>query len=188
MKAETAPRSRLAIDLQREFDNGFAGPKLNPAEGITVFLNIRVAGEALAVPMLDITGVAKLGRILPLPTHLPGLLGVMALRGTIIPVYDLAVQLGMPAGGTGQAWLLFANRETPIALSFDKFEGQVELGRSSVYEHSQAASEGSPAHEHLRSVARLGADLRAVVDIPGILKDIRKAAGVVEPVKETYTK
>lgn len=134
MSLDTLLESQAVADLRREFDNSFASNPETPGGRRAVFLNISVAGEALAVATLDITGLAKRKRVVALPTKVTGLLEIMALRGNLIPVYDLAALLGLPASGGAKGWVLFALRETPVALAFDEFEGQVEIDRDCTYE------------------------------------------------------
>ena len=179
MTTETAPRSKSVADLRRDFDNTFAAPPAGPGEDRESLISLRVTGEALAVRTLHVTGVAKRGRILPVPTSVPGLLGITAIRGTLLPVYDLAALLGLPAAAAEGAWLILTNPKTPIGLIFDEFEGQMEIARACLYE-----SDGSDARKHLPVIARIGAANRAVIDIPGIVAEIRKTAGVLEPMKE----
>ena len=179
MTIEITNLSQSLADLRRQFDSAFAAPPPAPMEGRESLITLQVAGEALAVRTPHITGVAKTRRIMPVPTRVPGLLGIMALRGTLLPVYDLATLLGLPAPASAGSWLMLTNAEAPIGLVFDEFDGQVEIERACLYE-----SENSRMSEHLRLVARVGAAHRAVVDIPGIVEDIRKTSGIPEPVKE----
>ena len=179
MSSETAYRRLVVAELRREFDNSFAALPETPGDGRAVFLNIRVGGEALAVRTLHITGLAKRRRIVALPTSVPGLLGVMALRGDLLPVYDLAALLGLPACDREPGWLIFAHGKTPVALCFDELEGQIEVDGACLSDTG-----GSRVHKHLRLMARMDAGPRAVIDIPGIVIEIRKTAGLVKPVKE----
>jgi len=178
--SDRANSGRLAVEnLRREFDRSFQAPPGATEENHESLVTIRVAGEALAVRTRDITEVARHTRIVPVPTRVPGLLGITAIRGALFPVYDLAALLGFPpAAGLG-SWLMLTNRETPVGLAFDELEARVEISRACLY-----GGEPSLARAHLRLVARLEAGHRAVVDIPGIVEQIRKTAGVLEPVKE----
>ena len=178
MTTETAQRSKSVAELRLEFDNAFAASPAGAGEVRESLIALRVAGEALAVKTLHITGVTKGRRIVPVPSRVPGLLGLTALRGAVLPVYDLAALLGLPAAGEG-SWLLLTTPETPIGLTFDEFEGQIEIERACLYE-----SDSSGSRKHLRLIAKVGAAHRAVIDIPGIVEEIRKTAGLMDPVKE----
>jgi purine-binding chemotaxis protein CheW len=178
MSTEAASRSKSATDLHREFDETFAVPPPVSVEHESLIM-LRVAGEALAVRTLDITGVAKRRRILPIPTRVPGLLGITAIRGQLIPVYDLATLLELPSAAGAGSWLMLANPEAPIGLIFDEFEGQLDIEGSCLYE-----SDGSDSRKYLGLMARAGAARRAVIDVPGLVKEIRQRAQFVEAAKE----
>ena len=182
MSAETTLLSKSAAELRLQFDNTFVAPPPGPAEGNESLITLRAAGEALAVKMLHITAVAKRRRIVPVPTRVPGLLGITVLRGTLLPVYDLAAILGLPAPAGERSWLMLTGPETTVGLIFDEFEGQIEIDRACLYESGSSGS-----RKHLRVTAKVNDTHRAVIDIPGIVEEIRKTAGVLEPAKE-YTK
>ena len=59
-------------------------------------LRARVGSEAYAIPVEQVREVTDLGDVTPVPGSRPGLLGVRILRGTIVPVVDLALLLGIP--------------------------------------------------------------------------------------------
>jgi len=179
MTTETASASKSAADLRREFDNIFAAPLAGPGEGRESLIALRVAGQALAVRTLHIAGVAKRRRIVPLPTHVPGLLGIMGFRGALLPAYDLAALLGLPAAGGEGSWLMLAGAETPVGLVFNEFEGQVEIEPACLYRR-----DSSDARKHLRLMARIGALHRGVIDVPGLVAEIRERAGSLDPAKE----
>ena len=172
MRPEAGSGKLVVEELRREFDSGFAAPPPVEEEDRESLINIRLAGEALAVRTLDITEVTRPKRITPLPTRVSGLAGVTANRGVLLPVYDLTALLGLPAAAGRGSWLIVADRETPVGLLFDELEGRVEIDRRCLCENRT-----SGARAHLRMIVRLGAGNRAVVDIPGLVEQIRTVAG-----------
>lgn len=97
MNGNTAATDQLAA-LRRSFDEAFAVPPRLREEGLEHLLLIRVAGEALALKTLHVTGLVRIGRILPIPSRIPELLGITGIRGTLVPVFDLAALLGFHPG------------------------------------------------------------------------------------------
>src|ERR1019366_4473035 len=109
--------------LRSAFDGTFVAPPRSRQERYPV-IQIRLGGEVFAVRAAHIAGLVKSRKIVPLPSRIPELLGVSALRGSLIPVYDLAALLGIPPAVSGPSWLMLAPGETPIGLAFDGFEGR----------------------------------------------------------------
>jgi len=66
-------------------------------------VRLQVGSEAYAVPVEQVSEVAALGPVRPVPGSGPELVGVCNLRGQIVPVVDLALLLGVaraaPPGG-----------------------------------------------------------------------------------------
>ena len=60
------------------------------------YLAFTLGGEAFAMGIGAILEVIPLGRLTPVPLMPPDILGVINLRGSVVPVLDLAVRLGRP--------------------------------------------------------------------------------------------
>jgi purine-binding chemotaxis protein CheW len=172
-------RAALAAEMRLEFDNSFARPSASSSTDRESLLTFRAGGEALAVRVLEITGMAKRKAIQPLPGNVPALAGITTLRGALVPVYDLAGLLGLPPSSGSGSWLLLAGRETPVALLFDDFEGQVEIGREALFNNDKTGSPGCA-----RVLVRLGDAHRPVIDVAGLLEEIRTRAGRMETAKD----
>jgi purine-binding chemotaxis protein CheW len=63
---------------------------------MTTYVRLRLAAEIYAIPVDHVVEVAALGEVTPVPGFPAELLGVRNLRGTILPVVDLAVLLKLP--------------------------------------------------------------------------------------------
>jgi chemotaxis signal transduction protein len=160
--------------LRSAFDESFALPSRSREDQESV-IQIRVAGEVFAIRCSQTAGLLKSRRIVPLPSRIPELLGLAALRGSLLPVYDLAALLGISRGVSAPSWLILAPGDTPIGLAFDGFEGQ----------HVPDWLSGEPSErQYVGQLVRIGPAVRAVLDIPGLADAIRKRAGLAEPAKE----
>jgi purine-binding chemotaxis protein CheW len=173
MSEGPAPWVLTLAQLRSGFDRSFAAIPRSGEDRASVIL-IRVAGEVLAIRPCEISGLVKSRKIVPVPSRLPELLGVTALRGALVPVYDLAALLGVPRGTGGLSWLILAPGDTPIALAFDGFEGQ---------EIPEWLGEPSE-RQHVRQLVRVGSTIRALLDVRGLTEAIRKSAGVNGPAQE----
>ena len=63
---------------------------------MSVYVRLRVAAEALAMPADHVLEVAQLGEVGAVPRARPEMLGVRNVHGQILPVVDLAMLLGIP--------------------------------------------------------------------------------------------
>jgi len=84
------------------------------------FLTFTLAGSACAIPILKVRELLPLGPITPLPSTPASIRGVIDLRGSVVPVVDLARKLGLgEAALTRAACVLVvevALAEGPLAM------------------------------------------------------------------------
>lgn len=66
------------------------------ADRVTAWLRFGLADQFFAVEVLKVQEVLRVPEILPLRGAAPAMLGMMNLRGQIVPVLDLAMRLGLP--------------------------------------------------------------------------------------------
>ncbi len=66
------------------------------AAGGNQFLTFRLAGEEYGVEILRVQEIKGYSRVTPVPNAPPAVKGVMNLRGTVVPVFDLRTRFGMP--------------------------------------------------------------------------------------------
>ncbi len=176
-KEMTSQLVRL-VELRHAFDRTFQLPYQLATKSVEPMIAFRTAGVALAVRVQHITRVIKRGVILPVPSIVPELLGVAAVRGLLVPVFNLAALLGLPPSGEPQ-WFLLVNRETPVAFAFDGLEGRVEVEQAHLY-----VDETSSQCKHIHQLAEVGSTVRAVIDIRGLMEEIGQCAGLTTPAKE----
>jgi len=65
-----------------------------------VQVTVRVNAELYAFPVEAVVEVAELGQPTPVPGAGPGAIGLQNLRGSALPVFDLATLLGIAGGET----------------------------------------------------------------------------------------
>jgi purine-binding chemotaxis protein CheW len=61
------------------------------------YLGFHVAGEEYAIGILRVREILEYDTLTRVPTTPPSIRGVINLRGSVVPVVDLAVKLGLPA-------------------------------------------------------------------------------------------
>lgn len=85
------------------------------------FVTFFLAGEEHAVPVEQVLEVLATGRITRVPTTPPWIRGVTNVRGSVLPVVDVALKLGLPATETG-------GRSSIVVLASRAFGETLRLG------------------------------------------------------------
>lgn len=178
MKEVQSSLSGRAAELARAFDAAFAEPLRAPAGGLLDVLAVRVAGEPLALRLTQLGGLYARRSIVPVPSALPELLGLVSLRAAIVPVYDLGALLGR-APQRDPRWIVLA-AQLPIALGFEHLEGYWRLAEDSVVSASEPEDAGNPrartgldegaVQQQMAALLRTGTELRTLVDLPGVIQ------------------
>jgi len=177
MSGDGRPPSETALELRRAFDRTFAeAPRAEPIP-FEDLIALRVGADGYAVREGEIAGLFKDRPVTPLPTPVPGLLGIAALRGGLFPVYDLASLLGHPR--SEPRWLVLAKARDPLALAFDAFEGHLRVPRERV----TAAGPGGVVR-HAERAVRVGDAARPILDVVSIVREIENRARSDGPAKE----
>lgn len=122
MTSELDGLSRKAAELRAAFDRSFAASEQERAAAAEVdILAIRVADQRYALRLSEVQAVHAERKLVPVPSPVPELLGLVGLRGLVAPIYDLRLLLGHPAGPVPR-WLALAHATSAIGFAFDALE------------------------------------------------------------------
>lgn len=134
-------------------------------------LAFRLGSEEYALLVEQVREVIKLWEITSVPNTPDYVLGVISLRGKVLPVIDLCKRLGLPPGARdGRARIIVVSLDDEeTGLIVDRVTGVVKLPPEDVRPAPDTISAGAGA-EFLRGIARKEDKLY-------ILLDIEKAAG-----------
>ena len=159
--------SQTAAELRRAFDQAFAEePVLRAAELVPV-LTVRFGGAPHALRLSEIASIHTERKLVGLPSALPELLGLAALRNVLVPVYDLAACLGYAPGLAADCFLL-AKAPVPVGLACAAPDSLRHVA-------SSAFSPGPGAgRSHFAGSVRIGDEL-PLIDVPSILRRIESA-------------
>jgi chemotaxis signal transduction protein len=184
--------SRVA-ELRRGFDESFAVPPQMHDAALEQMLAITLQGERYAIRINEISGLAvPKGKVLPVPSSVPELLGLTGIRGTVVPVFSLALLLGFGQSanasaedtGSGEArWLVFARtpalavgsgggKPSLIALAFDEMEQQFAVPAALIYPRGDDQP-GTGARRYVCETVNDGDGLRGVISIPPMVEYIK---------------
>jgi hypothetical protein len=156
--------------LRRSFDHSFSEAPPAAGEPAEDLLAIRAGAEVYAVRLSEIVGLHVDRPIVALPSLLPELLGIVGIRGSIRPVYDLAALLGHAPGDAGR-WLLLTGRSEVIALAFSAFDGHIRSPR-------RQGGRGE------NEVVRVGDGVRPIINLASLVEAITQRVRDTAPRKE----
>lgn len=152
--------------------------------GETQYLTFLLTGEEYAIPILRVREIVAFEELTRVPRMPAFIRGVMNLRGTVLPVIDLSVKLGMEpslVSRTTCVLTLELNRDgdlTTVGLLADEVRQVVEFDRSQI--------EPAPAFgtrlslEFLDGMGRLDAKFALILNIDKLLSalELEAAASV----------
>jgi len=122
---------RAKLDALRDgFDLSFSEPLPVRADAPEDLLAIEIAGHAYALRARELHGLYVDRAIMPVPDAPQDLLGVAAVRGELVAVYDLAALLGYPRG-TSPRFLALGN--AALAFAFGTLHGHVRPNKTEIH-------------------------------------------------------
>jgi len=133
-------------------------------------LSFRLGGEEYAVLVADVREVLKMFQLTSVPNTPEYILGVMSLRGTMLPIMDLCRRFGLPAGVQDQKSriVVVSSADEEVGLLVDRVTGVFSILPDDIKPAPENLEQGA---EFLRGIVRKGDRLY-------ILLDLEKAVGV----------
>ena len=162
------PLIKDVTELRLAFDQSFAKPPALASATSVNLLSIRVAGEPYAIRVDEISRLVAGGRITPVPSPTPNLLGIAGIKGRFIAAYSLAMMLGYPRGGENPKWLAVCGKEKAFGLAFAEFEHlfQVPMTAFSIQPNELQAMKFASV------IINTGTESRPVINIPMLVHQI----------------
>jgi chemotaxis signal transduction protein len=168
-----SPGESPAAALRRAFDMAFA-KEPPPAADLVDLIALRAGAWTCAVRVSDIAGVMPLGTVVPYPSDDTSLLGLIAVRASPLPVYDLAARLG-EGSARAPRWALLSSGNAQIALAVDEIEGYLRVSRGELL--SALPITEVPAAARAGELLRVGSSPIPVVDVPAIVRQLAQQLG-----------
>ena len=166
-----SPVSERVAELRLAFDEARAMPSSERAEEAENLLAIRISGDAYAIKVSEIAGLATGKKIVPVPGPIPELLGLAGIRGRLVPVYSLDALLGYDSEGEQPRWLALCGTEECFAVAFHEFEGYLHIAQAEIY----PVGKKDEARIYVKEVARGPGAVRAVVSIALLRESIQES-------------
>ena len=160
-----------AAQMRQAFDESFAAQPASVVQEVEALLSIRVAGDAYAIRLSEITGIITGRKLVAVPAAAPHFVGVSGIRGGIVPVFSLASMLGHSHGQGSESvrWLVLCGTDEPIALGFSGFEGYLRVPKSALHSDEKLQS----THTYVDAVVASESGLRAVLGLSLVAASIR---------------
>ncbi len=176
MSSLASDLGQAAAELRLAFDQSFARPPLQQRDGSEGLLVFGVAGDSYGMRVRELSGMVMPRKVVWLPTSCRDLLGIVAIRGAIVPVYSVAALLSYQQEDDAR-WLVTGGTGEPVGLAFSDFEGWLSVTRTESYVSGQTGV----ARECISEVARDGDRPLPIVSIPKIIDGIMARAASGRP-------
>jgi chemotaxis signal transduction protein len=146
--------------LRHTFDAGYAVPQREREAEPEDLLAIDIAGHPYALRIRELLGLHVERKITALPAAPPELLGLAAVRGELVAVYDLASLLGYPRAGDSR--FLVVGKGRSVAFAFGTLSGHVRVAKTLI------ATSELARETWLTEVVREPGQTRPIIDLSGI--------------------
>jgi len=160
-------RSGESLATEDDYEHGYAGEARRDLEQYIAF---RVARETYGLSISQIGEIAMQLKTTPVPRTASFVLGIANVRGTVIPVLDLAERLQLqPSTPDRDARVLIVRHEgEQYGLAVDQVVGVVSIAPEDLEEAPGAI--GSTRGEFIQSLARRDGELVIVLDLSMLLR------------------
>jgi purine-binding chemotaxis protein CheW len=152
------------------------------------YLTFQLAGEEYAVGILRVKEIIVYGPLTRVPQAPPALRGVINLRGSVVPVIDLAVKFGLPASPlTNRTCIVILEVDldgepTVIGIVTDAVDQVIELLDDDIL---PVPAFGTQARmDFLRGMGKAGAKFVLILEIEKVLTAVsNNGAAASEPAR-----
>ncbi|HLL04552.1 MAG TPA: chemotaxis protein CheW [Myxococcaceae bacterium] len=157
---------------------------------VAQYLSFFIAGEECALGILQVREIIEYDTVTRVPGAPPWVRGVTNLRGSVLPVIDLALKLGLPQSAAHRrscivvAEVSFQSEKLVLGVLADAIGQVVELGPNEV---EPPPAFGSPVRmDYLVGMGRAGKKFILLLDMDRLLsgQELVAAGVATSPAKE----
>ena len=133
------------------------------------FVTFQTGGQSYGLDIARVREIRRWGQVTPIPRAPTGVLGVMNLRGSVIPVYDLAARLGLPptAENPRNVIVVAMHANQTIGLLVESVAKIISIGRDMIQDasdlHLDVSSQG------ITGLIPVEEGMTRVVDLTGVV-------------------
>jgi purine-binding chemotaxis protein CheW len=164
----------LAIEPEQRADFDDEGEDGLLAGAVQQAVTFQLAGQLYGLPIEVVQEIQQIAEFTPLPDTAPALLGLIDLRGTVVPAIDLRLLVGLEAPpSTLETPMIFCHvRGHLVCLIVDAVEDVIELPIAGI----QPASGLYALADRMLGMCRLPQGLVLLLDIERLVPDSTLAA------------
>ncbi|MCM0083002.1 chemotaxis protein CheW [Geomonas sp. Red32] len=150
-----------------EDDDGLMGEEA--ANATLELLCFRVADEEYAISIMDIKEIIKPREVTEVPRVPAFVRGILSLRGIIIPIFDIRLRLGLPAGvhSERERVIVVSRSEGFCGVLVDEVVQVVRVGEGTI-EPPPVVLEGID-REFVQGIGRVGGRMLILLDMAKVL-------------------
>ena len=154
-------------------DSVHTGPR---ALSVAELLAVWIGDEEYGVDIVQIQEIIKVPAITEVPRAPACVLGIISLRGTIVPIADLRIILGMEAGSTSRASRILVLRGDgePVGILVDRVSSVARFDREAIQPVPRTMQR--EASELLQGVGREGERMLIVLELPAMIAAVETAS------------
>lgn len=152
--------------LRQAFDDVFTAPATTVKDALTVLLAIQVGGDPFALPLGEIAGLAARRTVVPIPSRVPALWGLVGLRGQVVPVFRLPALLGYSVADDALQWLIRCGAQGQVVLAFETLEETLQVPSNELH------AAGDSTRPHVAAILQHQNTSRTVLSVPAIFSVI----------------
>ena len=159
-----------------EIDNDVIADVIDvmPEEELRVCL-FSMGEDLYAIPVETLTEIIISQKIFPVPTTPPHVLGVINLRGSIVPIVDIRPALSLPRQSTPGQIVIIEKDAVTLGIVVDNVSEVIAVPLSSVL--AMPADAGGPAGKSasrfLKSIIQRKEGAAALLDVEQVFEEIR---------------
>jgi purine-binding chemotaxis protein CheW len=165
------------LATEEDYEHGYAR---EVRQDLQRYLAFRVSGETYGLPIAELGEITKPFDTTPVPRTADFVVGIGNVRGSVIPIVDLARRLRLPiVPRTGMARVLIVNRANePYGLLVDQVREVVQIAPEALEAPPGAIS--GPKGAFISALARHAGEIVIVLDLVTLLepRDFVRAAAV----------
>jgi purine-binding chemotaxis protein CheW len=154
--------------------NAFRPFRERVAEDEAQVVAFRIGGELHACDIQLVEEVVTRRRIHRLPDMPPRLLGMLRLRGELVPVLDVASLLELELRAEQPTILVVGLGDARLGVAVDAAQDVVALTPADYRPTPLTSTEGE---QYVVGVARVGGNLVSLIDLAEMLREVTTATG-----------